>query len=102
MHLQALTCPRGRILAPQRVRQILARDDLPGPEREQREECARPLSPERHRLAIDDRLNRTEQLDPQLTGAVRIAGRHRMPSVSTPTLRPRGRRGNQAGPTAVR
>jgi transposase len=58
----------------------------PCPRGEQR---TRALAPERHRPASDARLDRTEQLDPQLAASPSRARRHRASSrLDPPTLRP--------------
>ena len=93
MHLQAVARTRGRVLAPQLVDQPVGGHDATAHQRQDREQRPRPLTPQRHRPAIHPRLDRTEQLDPQPTGAVGHPGRHRVSYVTcAPTLRRLARR----------
>ena len=70
VHLQAATCPRRRILAPQLIDQPLAAHHATPDKRQHRQQRARPLPAERDLAAIDPRLDRPEQLDPKPTVAV--------------------------------
>ena len=70
VHLQALTRPRRRVLAPQFIDQPLAGRHAAAHQRQYRQQRARPLAAKRDLSAVHPRLDRTEQLDPKPTSAV--------------------------------
>ena len=82
VHLEAVTRPRGRLLAPQLIDQLVDGHHATAHQRQHREQRSRPLTPQRHLSAIHPRLNRTEQLDPKPVGAVGHAGQHRVSYVT--------------------
>jgi hypothetical protein len=60
LHLQGVGSGRGRLLAPQRVEQRVAGDDLVRLHEQQREEAHLAAGAERHRFVAVDDLERSE------------------------------------------
>ncbi len=77
-HLERVPSSRGRLFAPERVDQPLARDGLVAMEQQEREEGSLPGPAKRERIAVPPHFERAEDVEPELfPWAATSAKRHK-------------------------